>query len=165
MNAIGFRVAPTEISYAIVQENGKQNEIISISSLKIPASIGVSEQLSYIRKTFETIISQYDVSFAGIKLIEGNARTSINNSLIFRFNVEGVLMELFTNSTVRRHFLGVASNIASTLNISKQKPLEMLTGVVDLTNVVSDSGKRISTEQKEAILVALAALESGARND
>ena len=164
MNAIGFRVSPTEIYYSIVRENEEQNEILSISSLKIPVSIGVSEQLSYIRKTFETIISQYDVSFAGIKLIEGNARTSINNNLIFRFNVEGVLIELFTNSTVKRHFLGIASNIASVLNIDKKKPHEMLDDIVDLTGVVSDTGKKLVDEQKEAIVVALAALEEGVKN-
>lgn len=164
MNAIGFRVSPTEIYYSIVRENEEQNEILSISSLKIPVSIGVSEQLSYIRKTFETIISQYDVSFAGIKLIEGNARTSINNNLIFRFNVEGVLIELFTNSTVKRHFLGIASNIASVLNIDKKKPHEMLDDIVDLTGVVSDTGKKLVDEQKEAIVVALTALEEGVKN-
>jgi len=164
MNAIGFRVSPTEIYYSIVRENGEQNEVLSISSLKIPVSIGVSEQLSFIRKTFDTIISQYDISFAGIKLIEGNARTSINNGLIFRFNVEGVLMELFTNSTVKSHFMGVASNIASTLSVEKKKPHEMLDGIMDLTEVVSDTGKKITCEQKEAIIVALASLEAGAKN-
>ena len=164
MNAIGFRVSPTEIYYSIVRENEEQNEVLSISSLKIPVSIGVSEQLSFVRKTFDTIISQYDISFAGIKLIEGNARTSISNSLIFRFNVEGVLMELFTNSTVKSHFMGVASNIASTLSVEKKKPHEMLDDIMDLTEVVSDTGKKITCEQKEAIIVALASLEAGAKN-
>ena len=164
MNAIGFRVSPNEIYYSIVRQNGEQNEVLSISSLKIPVSIGVSEQLSFVRKTFDTIISQYDISFAGIKLIEGNARTSISNSLIFRFNVEGVLMELFTNSTVKSHFMGVSSNIASTLSVEKKKPHEMLDDIMDLTEVVSDTGKRITSEQKEAIIVALASLEAGAKN-
>jgi len=164
MNAIGFRVSPNEIYYSIVRQNGEQNEVLSISSLKIPVSIGVSEQLSFIRKTFDTIISQFDISFAGIKLIEGNARTSISNSLIFRFNVEGVLMELFTNSTVKNHFMGVSSNIASTLSVEKKKPHEMLDDIMDLTEVVSDTGKRITSEQKEAIIVALASLEAGAKN-
>lgn len=164
MNAIGFRVSPTEIYYSIVQANGEQNEVLSISSLKIPFSMGVSEQLSFIRKTFDTLISQYGISFAGIKLIEGNARASINNSLIFRFNVEGVLIELFTDSTVKSHFMGIASNIASTLNIEKKKPHEMLDDIIDLTSVCTDNGKKITIEQKEAILVALASLEAGIKN-
>jgi len=35
MNAIGFRVSPNEIYYSIVRQNGEQNEVLSISRLKI----------------------------------------------------------------------------------------------------------------------------------
>ncbi|WP_312045094.1 hypothetical protein [Anaerotignum sp.] len=159
--AIGFRVTPTEIYYSIVANLEEEFEIISISKLKIPVSIDLPSQLSYIRNTISTIISQYQICYAGIKLIEGNARGSINNALIFRFNVEGGLMELFSNSTIRKYFLGVTSNIASVLKVKKGNAQEMLKAVVDIDNYKTDDNKKVSAEYKDAVIVALAAMEVG----
>lgn len=163
-SSIGFRVSPTEIYYAIVKDTENGNEFISISHLKIPFSIDDPGKLSYIRNTISTILFQYHISYAGIKLIEGNARASINNSLIFRFNVEGVLMELFSNSSVRKYFLGVTSNISSVLNIKKDKSQAMLDSLIDVSNYTTDDNKKITGEYKEAMLVALAAMEVGECN-
>lgn len=159
--AIGFRVTPTEIYYSILANVEEEYEIISISKLKIPVSIDLPSQLSYIRNTISTIISQYQICYAGIKLIEGNARTSVNNSLIFRFNLEGVLMELFSNSTIRNYFLGVASNISSVLKVKKGTAQEMLAEMIDIDNYKTDDNKKVSAEYKEAVIVALAAMEVG----
>lgn len=159
--AIGFRVSPDEIYYSIVANKEEGYEIISIANLKIPVSIDVPSQLSYIRNTIGTIMTQYQVCYGGIKLIEGNARVAINNDLIFRFNLEGVLMELFSNSTVKRYFLGMTSNIASVLNVKKGTPPEMLSKLIDIDNYKTDDNKKLGAEYKDAVIVALAAIEMG----
>ena len=161
MNAIGFRVSPSEVYYSIVQNNEDQYRILSISSLRIPASSEISDKLSHIRKTISTMISEYAISKAGIKRIEGNARSSINDSIILRLYVEGVIIELFTNSTIQNHLLGVTTNIANILDIDKAKPCEMIDSVLDISKNKSDTGRALKNEHKEAILVAIAALEKG----
>lgn len=165
MNSIGFRVSPTEIFYSIVENKDEGYEFVSISNLKIPTSLDIPNQLSYIRNTISTILTQYKISFAGIKLIEGNARGTINNSLIFRFNVEGVILELLSNSLIKKYFLGIASNISSILNIEKGNPQEMLKKIIDIEKYKTDDNKKISALYKDSIIVALAALELGIRND
>lgn len=163
--SIGFRVSPTEIYYAIVENTEDSYRFVSISNLKIPVSIDDPEKLSFIRNTVSTILTQYNVLYAGIKLIEGNARGSINNALIFRFNVEGVLMELFSNSSIKKCFLGVTSNIASVLKAKKEKPQDMLDKLVVMDELLTDSNKKVTGDYKEAMLVALAAMEVGENNE
>ena len=163
--AIGFRVSPNEIYYAIVVHKEENYELISISSLRIPVAIDDPQKLGFIRNTVSTILLQYGIQFAGIKLIEGNARASINNELIFRFNVEGVLKELLSNSTTKNCLLGLTTNIAAILKIEKAKSAEMLDSVWNIEGIKTDSGKKIIAEHKEAILVALAALEDGLKNE
>lgn len=158
-NVIGFRVSPCELFYAIVEEHEEEYEFISISSIKIPESIDEPNRLSYIRNIVTTIIEQYNIRFAGIKLLEGNARSSINNGMIFRFNVEGVLKEIFANSSIEAYLLGISTNIASILDVEKKKPVEMLEAFIDINDIKTDSNKKLKTENKESLLVALAAIE------
>ncbi len=163
--SIGFRVSPTEIYYAVVENAEDGYSFISISNLKIPVSIDGPGKLSFIRNTVSTILTQYNVSYAGIKLIEGNARSSLSNAHIFRLNIEGVLMELFSNSAIHKYFLGVASNISSVLKIKKEKPQDMLDQLINLDGLSTDNKKKITGDYKEAMIVALAALEDGCNND
>ena len=163
--AIGFRVSPHEIFYAIVENKDKTYDFISISSLKIPVTLGDPQQLSFIRNTILTILLQYNIEYAGIKLLEGNARSSINNGLIFRCNIEGVLKELLANGRTINCFLGLTTNISAILNIKKAKPVEMIETIVNTEGMVTDSDKKVTTEHKEAILVAIAALEDGLKDD
>lgn len=163
--SIGFRVSPNEIYYAILENTEEGYKFVSISNLKIPISIDEPGKLSFIRNTVSTILTQYNILYAGIKLIEGNARGSINNSLIFRFNVEGVLMELFSNSSIQKYFLGITSNIASVLGVKKEKPQDMLGKLIDVDELFTDDSKKVTGDYKEAMLVALAAMEVGEGNE
>lgn len=165
MAAIGFRVSPTGIFYSIVENKENHYEIISIGNLKIPTSLDLPNQLNYIRTTLSTILVQYGISFAGIKLMEGNARGTINNGLRFRLNIEGVILELFSNSKIESYILGVTSNIASTLKIDKENPQVMLDKLIDLKDKKTDENKKITSEYKDSMIVALAALELGKIND
>lgn len=151
--AIGFRVSPNEIYYAIVEQREDVYEFISISSLKIPIAIDEPQKLSFVRNTISTMLLQYGIEFAGIKLIEGNARSAINNALIFRFNIEGVLKELLSNGKTQNCFLGLATNIAAVLEVEKAKPVEMFDELIDTSDLKTDYDKKVSVDYKEAMLV------------
>ncbi|WP_195603666.1 hypothetical protein ACSVC9_02890 [Clostridium sp. LBM24168] len=158
MASIGIRVTPNEIFYSIVDENDDEYEIISISNIKIPRALDAPCKLSYIRNTIATIIKQYKITNAGIKLIEGNARASVNSSILFRINLEGVILELFANSTIQKYLLGLASSIASILKI-KAKPVKEMSedlGIDD--SYKTDNGKKLNEQNIESLVVAIAAL-------
>lgn len=163
--SIGFRVLPKEIYYAIVESTEDNYKFISIANLKIPNSFDDPAKLSYIRNTVSTLLIQYKVTYAGIKLIEGNARSSLTNTSIFRYNVEGVLMEIFSNSAIKKYFLGVTSNIASILKVQKDKPYVMLDQLCNTDELLTDNNKKVTEEYKEAMIVALAAMEVGQKNE
>ena len=157
MASIGIRVSPTEIFYSIVDEEDDGYKIISISNVKVPKALDTPCKLSFIRNTFSTIIKQYKVNSAGIKLIEGNART-VNASTFFRTNLEGVSLELIANSSIEKYLLGVTSNISSILEI-KPKPVKEMAeelGIED--SFTTDDEKKLNDENKESVVVAIAAL-------
>ncbi|WP_069648977.1 hypothetical protein [Caloranaerobacter ferrireducens] len=158
MAAIGIRVTPNEIFYSIVDEEGDGYSIISISSIKIPKALDNPCRLSYVRNILSTIIKQYKINKAGIKLIEGNARTKVNSSTSFRLNLEGVILELFANSSIEKYLLGVAPNISAILKL-KSKPVKEMAedlGIDDSDK--TDEGRKLKDENKESLVVAVAAL-------
>lgn len=158
MASIGIRVTPNEIFYSIVEEEDDGYEIISISNVKVPKALDDPCKLSYVRNTIATIIKQYKVTNAGIKLIEGNARTSANLSTFFRINLEGVILELFANSTIEKYLLGVAPNIASILEIKSKSVKEMAEDLGIDDSCKTDNGKKLNEQNKESVVVAIAAL-------
>lgn len=158
MTSIGIRVTPNEIFYSIVDEEDDECEIISISNVKVPKALDDPCKLSYVRNTIDTIIKQYKVTNAGIKLIEGNARTSANSRTFFRINLEGVILELFANSTVEKYLLGVAPNIASILKIKSKPVKEMAEDLGIDDSYKTDNGKKLNEQNKESLVVAIAAL-------
>ena len=100
MRYIGIRVTPNDIYYSIIE--GKENSfnVISISNIKIPKALKVPERLSYIRNLLITIIEQYSIQYAAIRVIEGSAMGNVNGSILFRVNLEGVVQEVFADSTI-----------------------------------------------------------------
>lgn len=158
MISIGIRVTPREIFYSLIEKNGEEYQIISISSIKVPQALDAPCKLSFIRNTLDTIIKQYKVNRAGIKLIEGNARTAVNASTFFRLNLEGVIQEIFANSTVEEYMLGVAANIASRLNIESKPVSKMVEDLGIDDSYTTDEGRKLKDENKESLVVGIAVL-------
>lgn len=158
MISIGIRVTPNEVYYAIVEEENDGYKIISISDIKLPKALDIPCKLRYIRNTFDTIIKQYEVRRAGIKLIEGNARSRINDGITLRLNLEGVFLELFANSSVEKYLLGIAPNISGILGL-KSKPVKDMAQELGMDDSdETDEGKKLNDNNKEAIVVAIAAM-------
>ena len=158
MIAIGIRVTPNNVYYSIIKEDSEGFAIVSISNIIVPKALDTPCKLSYIRNTLDTIIQQYNINKAGIKLIEGNARSTANSSTFFRVNLEGVILELFANSSVEKYLLGISSNIASILQV-EVKPVKEMAGDIGIDDSdKTDEGKKLNDENKESIVVAIAAL-------
>lgn len=158
MVSIGIRVTPNEVYYAIVEDKNDELSIVSVSDIKLPKALDTPSKLRYIRNTFDTLIKQYSISRAGIRLIEGNARGTINDRMTLRLNLEGVFLELFANSSVERYLLGNAPNISRILELESKPVRDMAQELgIDDTDK-TDEGKKMNDNNKEAIVVAIAAM-------
>lgn len=164
MNSIGIRVTPREIYYTIIDTH---NDSSLTQKLSISAALenDVPRQLSLIRTTLSSIIYDYDVSYAGIKTAEGNAK-SYNT---FRIHIEGVVQELFADSTVISYFAGTINSLASRLRIPSKVVSGFLKGdnSIKINQWKSEWDKISNKEHKESLLAALAAfpwLEEGEKH-
>lgn len=158
MRSIGLRVTPTEVYYCIAEQKETGVKMLSVSKIKVPKALDDPCRLSYIRNTFNTIINQYNINMAGIKLIESNAQPKANKSTFFRLNLEGVLLELCANSSVEKYLLAVSSTIAALLGIKVKSVKDMAIDVGVTDELRTDDGKKLNDESKEAVVVAYAAL-------
>ena len=85
-SAIGIRVSPKEIYYTIFKYDEQRNLDYFNESLIIPKALDIPRKLSYIRTTLYSLICEYGITNAGLRIVEGNS----NNNDPFRINVEGL---------------------------------------------------------------------------
>lgn len=164
MHSIGIRVFVQKnklgrIYYAIMKADGKEESLELVDSfyLNIPAALEIPEQLAFIRTNFLAIITQYDIKKAGLRITEAIAK----NPMTYRMNIEGVLQELFANSSIEDYALINISKISSSLS----KPKGVIKGYIEKEDVLEgydeEEWNAFKTEERECILTAMAMLFQG----
>ncbi|SDC02282.1 hypothetical protein SAMN04487767_1017 [Bacillus wiedmannii] len=113
--AIGIRVSPTEVYYTILQMDEQGTVDYVNESLIIPKALDIPRKLSYIRTSLFSLICEYGITKAGLRIVEGISQ----NKDPFRVNIEGVIQELLANSTVSYYFTGRLDTIGSKLGKHK----------------------------------------------
>jgi hypothetical protein len=153
MRAIGIRVSPKTIYYSIVEENENEIDIIDESKIVVPISLNIPDKLRFIRTTFLDIISEYGIVRAGIKVIEPSSQTRD----IFRLNVEGVIQELLSSSTVEKYFCGQISNMSRLLGLDARADFKKyVSGEIEYDGI--ENWCRKKSEERESLFVALSSL-------
>lgn len=108
MHSIGIRVSTKrkeskgKIFFAVIEIENDNLNLIRTSSITIPTSLEVPEQLAYIRTNLLALMKKFNVKFAGLRIVEGSANTQIS----YRKNIEGVIQELFANSEIKAYDFG-----------------------------------------------------------
>jgi len=154
---IGIRVHPSFVYYSILEVNDDNTvTILDVSKVVIPNLIDVPNKLTFIRNTLATIIMEYDISIAGIRLNETIAQSPSH----FRINIEGVIQELFANSSINSYFCGNISSISSALKESTKIIKAYIDGSL-LYEDIEDWKTKYKNEERETILIAISALENG----
>lgn len=150
---IGLRVTPSEIFYTVVSENEKQEGHYFNEVLFLPKALDVPRQLSFIRTTLFSLICEHNVTEAGLRTAEGTAQ----QANVFRLNIEGVIQELFSNSTITNYFTGTLTSMASRLGTNNKKLKECCEG----TNAFLVNGwNQFHKNHRESYLAAIAAIRS-----
>ncbi|MGN4739052.1 hypothetical protein [Bacillus cereus] len=145
---IGIRVTPKKIYYTIINEKGYENDV-----LNVPTALDPPRQLSFIRTTLLSIICEYKITHAGLKTAEGLGKKSIN---FFRLNIEGVIQELFSDSTVKSYFAGTSTSIASRLKSTNKIVTECCKGNNNAFDIAD--WNRLNQYHRESLLACLAAI-------
>lgn len=152
MNTIGIRVTPNIIYYSIVNKENSQFDILKISKLIIPVALDVPEQLAFIRTSLISIISEYTVSNAGLRIAEGITKT--DKKAIFRMNVEGVIQEVFSNSKIERYACCNIAIISGLLGEERSKVKNYMDRKEKFAGI--DDWSKFKKEECETIVVATA---------
>jgi hypothetical protein len=155
MVSLGIRVKAKEIFFAVINVIDGEIHLKTIERVIVPQALEMPDRLSYIRTTFETIISEYGICNAGIRISE-NVQ-SVKNSTIERMYLEGVLQELLSNCTVEKYFAGRKNTIARLLKLEQK----------ELSNFIDNDDQFFTftewttykSEVREAILSAVASNE------
>ncbi|YCI79297.1 hypothetical protein M1D47_12400 [Bacillus sp. R1-10] len=154
--SIGIRVTPKEIFYTILELREKEEIpfLFNTQKLIVPKAMSddIPRQLSFIRTTLFSIICEYNVEFAGIRTAEGSAKTYS----VFRHNIEGVIQELFADSTVKEYFSGTLTSLAARFDTKSTVVKDCVSGEKNLFNI--NNWNKYNSNQRESILSAIAAV-------
>ncbi|MHB0801411.1 hypothetical protein PVK73_17520 [Bacillus thuringiensis] len=154
MKSIGIRVDPSEIFYVILEIEDGGDFKFSPQKLALPKAFNddIPKQLSFIRTTLFSIICEYDIQYAGLKTTEGLAQTPS----IFRMNIEGVIQELFADSTIKTYFAGTYISIAARVKNKSTTIKESCKGENNMLGI--DNWDRLNQKHRECIFSALASV-------
>ncbi|PEO54216.1 hypothetical protein [Bacillus wiedmannii] len=160
MYSIGIRVfaqkdKPGKIYYAVIKKHEDEElELIKSSYLNIPVALAVPEQLAFIRTNFLALITQYDIKKAGLRITETIAR----KPLVYRMNIEGVLQELFANSSIEEYGLINIARMSKALSIPMQNIKLYIEKKEILDGFEKEEWESFKTEERECIITALTVL-------
>lgn len=154
--SLGLRAHPQHVTYAVVRGDVTPPVVTTLARLRLPFALHPPEQLAFTRTTLLDLIREFGVTSAGIRTAEPVAQ----RVQVFRLNVEGVIQELLGAGAVPRYFAGPLASIGGLLRIPLATVKQYASGVLALTDLASPS-PATDTEDREAILTALAALQIG----
>jgi hypothetical protein len=144
------------IYFAVVNHSEENIDILAVNQLNIPISLEVPEQLAFIRTNFLAIINQYDINLAGLRVAEIVAGSPI----VFRAHIEGVLQELFANSSIEKYLLLNLTNMARAL---EEHVTDVKNSIKEKNNNLLgiDEWSSYCVEERECIFSALTMIVGG----
>jgi hypothetical protein len=155
MNSLGIRVTSSTITFSIYNTESKT----VISEKQTLPDLDLPKKLRQIREDFLTFVAKNNITNVGIKIAEKNA-LSIN---LERIAIEGVLQEAIASSEIKSYSIYTLQSIAKAFGIKGKdfKPLATEAEAFQkfIEDKVTDSNFRTNNEQREAILLAIAAVK------
>jgi hypothetical protein len=152
--ALGLRVAPTQVTFAVASQEGDTRLVRTVDVVKVPRALQLPDQLRFVRTTVLDVIEEFGVTRAGLKLVENTARGRHE----FRFNLEGVMQELLASSPIECFFTGRIDRLTALLGeTSRPRVKRYINGEEPYTHIAT--WEEYSTPvERESVLAALAAL-------
>jgi hypothetical protein len=153
MRSLGIRVEPSKVSFVVLEKNNDSIKIINIESIKLPKALDRPSQLKYIRNTVLDIIREYEITIAGIRKAEPISQ----NQNSARIEIEGVIQEAFSSSSISSYFIGIATSISKKISIKNTEYKPLISKKSSFERIENwDICK--NTETKESALVGFGAM-------
>ena len=153
--AIGFRVEPAAVHWAIVTlEPGEEPVLEQAETVKAPKDSDEGAALTWFRGRVANLLEQHKPGSAAIKYAEQVAPGRRGDGARKRARLEGVLLQLCDESRVAL-FTGAYKAVSGRLQTNSAKKY------LKQDNVRGIAWAGHPPVRREAILVALAALEGG----
>lgn len=161
MYSIGIRVSVQQkqplgkIYFAIVHlDEDDELEIIRVSYLNIPVAVDVPEKLAFIRTNFWAIVKEFDIQLGALRVTE----TIASNPLVYRMNIEGVLQELFANSSIEKYKLLNIAKLGSIFGERKEIVKSQIKSGDNFADI--EDWDTYKSEERECIMTAIAMIQS-----
>lgn len=158
MVAIGFRVSPSQVTYALVQGTPPDFSVLDVSAVQVPPALSPPRQLQFVRTALLDVMEEYGTTRAGLRLAELTARRTHP----FRLNLEGVIQELMTSSAVDRFVAARINTIAALLGETDRTVIKRLVAG-ELAPPYATNWGGLTEDEREAVLVAIAAASAGGK--
>lgn len=152
MRTLGIRVEPKCVHYSIVEGDESTVTLRTIDSLIVPLALDIPRSLSFIRTSLISIIQEFEITQAGIRVYEGNTQ----NLDKFRMNVEGVIQELFANSTVDKYVCATKHTLAGLLETDVAEITDLIEGNENHFQIINWDA--LHKNEREAVITAVATL-------
>lgn len=156
MPAIGFRIEPAAVHYAIVEGSADAPILVSAERFSAPKSWKEAEALSWYRTRTKLVLGDCQPDKAAIKYMEsvagrGGSSPRWNESAQRRHRIEGVVLQLL-------HEQGIATVTGPFSTVSSRLGSRSAKSYVDMDDLRGLDWSSKSRLAREAILTAVAAL-------
>ena len=155
MRSLGIRVTAKAIYFSIVEKNENEFSIINIELIKVPQALDFPSRLKYIRNTVLDILQEYEITFAGIRVVENTSQ----NISFERLQIEGVIQEAFASSSIASYFTGQMQSISRNISITTETYKEITNEKGSAFPTLENWELCKDKDHKEAALVALGAFK------
>lgn len=153
LRSIGIRLSPGCAFYSILeQNNGLEYNMLNSSELRMPRAVDFSFQLSFLRTNIFSIIQEFEIDYAGLRIPESIALSCSTE----RTYMEGVIQELLSDSDINDYFVGRIAKISYLVGKERDEIKSCIDGEINLFGF--DNWNNHNKENRESILTALAAL-------
>jgi len=153
MNAIGFRVSPSKVTFAVVQTATDGKFAIAVTGeVVIPFALDTPRQLQLVRTSLLDLIEEHGITRAGLRTTEAIAPHKDS----FRLNVEGVVQELLASGSVERFVAGSIVTVAALLGEHDRTVIKEFVGGKKPRQIVGE-WEKLDDLEREAVLVAASA--------
>lgn len=149
MNTIGIRVEPLAVTFVVFSTT--ENIIVNAEKIRVPKALSIPEKLKYIRVNLLDVLREFKIEKAGIRITESNSQ----NFKIERIQMEGVIIEAFASSSLKKYFCGQISSISRLLGMERADFKRYLDGTLNYDAV--ENWGDFSTTEKEACFAAIGA--------
>jgi len=151
MTAIGFRIEPSAINWAIVEGSLEVPVLVAADKSVAPTSYDEAAALAWFRDKVRQLIQTYSPGIAAVRFPETFMRSAAQSSMYKRCRVEGTVIEAAHSCGIKvlTGALGTISKHLGTKGAKKYLEHEDLRGL---------DWSKYQKNCREAILVAVSAL-------